>query len=64
VGAPTAGGTGTPALIPVTGFDYSNRGEMIYYQRIFTALGAALLGLGLVFRGIENKLKVDVKKKK
>jgi hypothetical protein len=49
-------------MLPQTGFDYTNRGEMVYFQRIFLTFGATLTGLGLVFKGIENQLKANAKK--
>lgn len=54
------GVTETPALIPQTGIDFSGGGiQLLYYQRIFYGLGIGLLGLGLVFRSIANKLNED-----
>jgi len=58
VGPP--GVTETPALIPQTGIDFNSGGaQLLYYQKIFYGLGIGLLGLGMVFRSIANKLKDD-----
>jgi hypothetical protein len=49
----------TQQLIPPTGVDFAFSGELLYYQRIFVGLGFALLGLGMVFRGIAGRLASD-----